>query len=105
MRKYIITSVLPLVFAFQAIACGEKTSAAMQNLNHRPTEAKVCPSAQKVCPAQCPSKAGASSTQAVLASNREAGSGMCNTTRVALSMMMGLGLIFGLTLLGGKAKI
>lgn len=105
MRKYIITSILPLLFAFQAIACGEKTSAAMENVNQETVAGKVCPSTQKACPSQCPSKAGVSSTQAVLASNTEAGSGMCNTTRVGLSMMMGLGLVFGLSLIGGKAKI
>jgi hypothetical protein len=105
MRKYFITFALPLLFALQAMACGEKTSATMQNINEPGPERKVCPATQKICPPQCPGKGDAAATQAVLASNTESVEAPCNTTRVALSMAMGLGLILGLSLITSKAKI
>jgi hypothetical protein len=105
MRKYILAFILSLLFALQAMACGEKTPTAMENVKREAVAAQGCPASQKICPSQCPGKASASSTQAVLASNTESVEGPCNTTRVALAMAMGLGLILGLTLITSKAKI
>lgn len=103
MHKLIVSIVISVFFAMHALACGEK-SVGTQGVNATQvvTESHKCPSMQKVCPGQ----ASKAHTQAILASNTKVGNNnLCNSTRIAISMALGLGLILGASLIGNKAKV
>ncbi|MCS6904152.1 MAG: hypothetical protein RML72_03220 [Bacteroidia bacterium] len=105
MLKLIASFILAFLFALQLLACGEKAATASQSANPAHVGQSVCPSMQRLCPGQA-GKSNVNNTQVVFASNTQASEkGMCNTTCVALSMIMGLGIILGASLIGNKIKL